>query len=637
MARLVCCGLCVALCVGEMGCGGSSGGSSGSSGERKVAFSRAVWPPDQIVLITIDTLRADRVGAYGWQKARTPAIDALAANGARFQRAYATAPITLVSHASLLTGLYPQGHGSRHNGMRVHPDVHTLATVLHGHGFNTAAFIAAYPLDHRFGLDSGFDVYNDGLGRAADGRPRNERPGREVIDAALDWIAKREALSRYFLWVHLFEPHAPYEGDPVRPASDRYDDEIAKADAQVARLVQAVQARHKTRASWLIVVAGDHGEAFGEHGEIGHSLFVYDTTLRVPLIFAGGLVGTRTIDDAVSLVDVMPTILDLAHLPAEQTDGASLAPYWTYGSGTLPPRALYAESFAPLYDFGWSPLQSLRLPSVKYIAAPKPELYDITSDAGETHNLYAERPDIASKAAMQLHRQHAERVGLEPQIKQDPAMLARLRSLGYLASTAGAPANFGTLHPDPKDRVELASRIAEVTSGELQGPALRAALERLVREDPRNGQMQMRLGFVLQEAGECGAAMPHFQAATAAALPSADPYLGLAECQMAAGQRDAARRALITADRVEPGNPVVAANLGAIALDEGKVPDAIARLRAALATAPDLHIARFNLARAYGRAGQRADAAREARELLARLPPDAPQRPEVERLLAAVQ
>jgi Flp pilus assembly protein TadD len=185
--------------------------------------------------------------------------------------------------------------------------------------------------------------------------------------------------------------------------------------------------------------------------------------------------------------------------------------------------------------------------------------------------------------------------------------------------------------------VELASRIADVTSGELQGAALRASLERLVRDDPRNGQMQMRLGFVLIEANDCHAAVPHFQAAIAAAVPSADPHLGLAECLTAAGQRDAARRALLAAERVEPGNPVVAANLGMLALDAGNLPDAIIRLRAALATAPDLHIARFALARAYGRAGQRTDAAREARELLARLPADAPQRPEVERLLAAVQ
>jgi arylsulfatase A-like enzyme len=311
-----------------------------------------IQPPTQIVLITIDTLRADRVGAYGWQKARTPAIDALAARGARFQRAYATAPITLVSHASLLTGLYPQGHGARHNGMRVRRDVKTLAAALHGQGFNTAAFVAAYPLDHRFGLDSMFDTYDDGLGRDADGRPRNERPGSQVVDAALAWLATQQRTAPIFLWVHLFEPHAPYEGDPTRSASDRYDDEIAKADAQVARLVQAVEARETKPQTSLIVVAGDHGEAFGEHGEIGHSVFVYDTTLRVPLIFAGRVVSQATVDDPVSLVDVMPTILELASAPKQQVDGVSLAPYFGPSSDKVPARALYAESFAPLYDFG---------------------------------------------------------------------------------------------------------------------------------------------------------------------------------------------------------------------------------------------------------------------------------------------
>jgi choline-sulfatase len=740
----------VMVLAGAIGCRGpqpEAASGNGSGGGGAAASASVPVPAKAVLLVTIDTLRADRIGAYGWRAARTPAIDALAARGVRVDRAYATAPITLTSHASLLTGLYPPKHGARHNGMRVRADVPTLAGMLHARGFATGAFVAAFPLDRRFGLDRGFDVYSDALPRGADGRPRNERPGREVVDEALGWLARRDASAPFFLWVHLFEPHAPYEGDPAlgaanatRPVSDRYDDEIARADAQVARLVQALGPRADTT---LVIIAGDHGEAFGEHGEIGHSLFIYDTTLHVPLVLAGAPVTTRArgaqaqvITEPVSLVDVLPTILDLTGLPAAPGDGTSLVPAFANGpcsagsgggsgsassasdpkcaGGALGARTLYAESFAPLFDFGWSPLRSLRLLDIKYVAAPKPELYDLTHDAGETHNTLAEHPDSAKSMAQRIDQAYpidlapagtvvaaktataadaasaaatgagasktgaasaagaraaagagaaavtdARGAGADAAAASaaDRETLARLRSLGYLASSsssasasnrpatgsssatgnARAAATAAMARPDPKDRVELASRIAEVTSGELEGAALRSALERLVRDDPRNGQMQMRLGFVLQEAGECAAAMPHFNAAIAAAVPSAEPQLGLAECLGAAGQHDAARRALLAADRIEPGNPIVAANLGMMALDEGKVPDAIARLRAALARAPDLHQARFALARAYGRAGQRADAAREARELLTRLPPDAPQRPEVERLLAAVQ
>jgi choline-sulfatase len=600
---------------------------------------------DTIVLVTIDTLRADRLGAYGWTAGRTPAFDALAARGVRFDRAYATAPITLTSHASLMTGLAPPRHGARHNGMRLRTASPTLAERLKASGWTTGAFVAAFPLDRRFGLDRGFDVYSDTLPRGADGRPLNERSGAVVVDEALGFLRTRPPGRPLLLWVHLFEPHAPYESGPLPfaaaearggvlpPVSQRYDHEIARADAEVQRLVTALEPQ---RASTLFIVTSDHGEAFGDHGEIGHSVFVYDTTLRVPLVITGPGVRSQsanaTIGDAVSLVDVMPTLLDLVGLNATDIDGVSMRPLLE--GRALAPRALYAESFAPLLDFGWSPLRTLREGDRKYIAAPKPELYDLAADAGETRNLVADRADEAKTLAARVEALSPST--LTPGDAPASGDRGRLQSLGYLAGAATArPA--GRAPIDPKDRLDTAARIGTITSGELRGPALRAALESLVRDEPRNGQMQMRLGFVLIEAGECARALPHFDAAIAASVPSAEPHLGRAECLAAAGQRDASARALAAADRVEPGNPVVLANLGVLALDEGRDADAIARLRDALTRAPDLHQARFALARAYGRTGQRADAVREARTLLDRLPPDAPQRIEVERLLKAVQ
>jgi choline-sulfatase len=715
------------------GCGG---GGRAPSGDGQPAAASKV---DAIVLITIDTLRADRVGAYGWRAARTPAIDALAARGVRAEQAFATAPITLPSHASLFTGLYPSRHGARHNGMRVKANVPTLAEMLRARGFATGAFIAAFPLDRRFGLDRGFDVYGDTLPRGTDGRPRNERSGQSVVDEALAWVTRTQPQTQagananatasasasangnasggtskpLFLWVHLFEPHAPYEADASmgagghstigRGMSDRYDDEIARADRQVARIVDAFGPR---RASTVFIVAGDHGEAFGEHGEVGHSLFVYDSTLRVPLIFAGPGIdsGDRPYVDRrpVSLVDIVPTVMQLT-APTKpggtgtmdaEVDGLSLLPLSAEQRG----REIYAESFAPLLDFGWSPLRAMRSGNDKYIAAPKPELYDVTADPAESRNLIAspERADTVKLMAARTERISPADLVIAPDERKGEAAtgkdatgndvagknaagsgatgkdpvgkgaagtaaarsggagsnaagssaaaeresLARLQSLGYVGArvdvSAGATIS-AKGRPDPKDRVELAARIGQVTSGELHGPALRAALEQIVRDDPKNGQMRMRFAFVLQESGACAAAIPHFEAAIAAAVPSADPHLGLAECLAATGRADGARRALIAADRIEPGNPVVSANLGLMALESGDATEAIDRLKTALTRAPDLHQVRFALARAYARSGDRAAATREAQELLTRLPPDAPQRAEVQRLLTALQ
>jgi arylsulfatase A-like enzyme/cytochrome c-type biogenesis protein CcmH/NrfG len=600
--------------------------------------ARPATSPRTIVLVTIDTLRADHLGAYGYAAAHTPAIDALAVRGVRFDRAYATAPITLTSHASLLTGLAPPKHGARHNGMRLRADVPTLAERLKSQGWSTAAFVAAFPLERRFGLSRGFDVYSDALPRGADGRPQNERAGYQVVDEALAWLDRQPTTGRSFLWVHLFEPHAPYvdrqamaapPGGRPRSVGERYDTEIAVADGEVARLVHAVRPHLD---STLVVVASDHGEAFGEHGEIGHSVFIYDTTLRVPLVIAGPGIRPAVVGEAVSLVDVMPTLLELVGAtPAAPVDGVSLAPALTRGA-PLAPRAIYAESFAPLLDFGWSPLRSLRDGGMKYIAAPTAELYDLRQDAGETRNLLPAQASAIAELARRVD-------GISPASIAAPAREAgesttRLQSLGYLA---GAGSQRAAERPDPKDRVALASRIADVTSGELRGAALTAALEAIVAEEPRNGQMRMRLGYARLERGGCAAAVPHFQAAIAAGVPSAEPHLGLAECLAAAGQHDAAARALAAADRLEPGNPVVLANLGLMALDAGRTADAISRLRAALDVDPSLDQARFALARAYGRNGQRDEAAREARTLLDRLPPQAPQRGEVERLLRALQ
>ena len=589
--------------------------------------ARPSEPARSVLLVTIDTLRADHVGAYGATTARTPSLDGLAREGARFDRAWAPAPITLPSHATLLSGLYPPAHGARHNGMAMH-EVPTLATVFKSAGFATGAFVSAFPLDRRFGLSRGFDDYDDQLPRGADGRPLNERQGEVTVSRALAWL-QAHADQRFFLWVHLFEPHAPY-GTPGsgQPAQTRYDDDIAIADRELGRLLAALGSR---AATTMVIATGDHGEAFGEHGEVGHSVFVYDTTLRVPLVMRGpGVRPGTVVPGDVSLVDLAATLTTLTGTAAMAGDGQSLVP--ALGGDALPSRPVYAESFAPLFDFGWAGLRTVREGPWKYIAAPRAELYDLGRDPAETVNRIGEEPALLARLDGEITRRSPAEPGAP---SMSPEAAARLRSLGYLGG--GARPAGAAVRPDPKDRISVASRLATVTSGEVRGDQLVATLEAILRDDPPNPQAHLRLGFAQVERGRCDQAEPHLRAALEAGVPSADAGLGLATCFGQAGNLTAAREALLAARRAEPGNPVVAANLGILELAQGRDRDAIVELRTALAAEPGLLEARFALARALARSGDREGAAREANTLLGQLPPDAPQRAEVRRLLDALR
>lgn len=444
--------------------------------------------PQNVLLVTIDSLRPDRVGAYGDAEAHTPVLDALAAGGIRFDRAYATAPLTLPSHASLLSGRYPPHDAAHFDGQPVRGSAPLLAETLHRQGFATAAFVGTPALDPRFGLNRGFDTYEVSVANHVDSR-------------ADTWLEAHKEL-RVFVWAQLCAPHAPYgnladRARVARPAIERYDDDVAEADAQLGRLIAALGPR---RAETLVVVTSDNGEAFGEHGEIMHGLFVYDTTLRVPLVLNGpSLDRGRVVTDPVSLVDVATTITSLAGLPPYPSDGVSLiGPQG--GTHARVDRTIYAESYAPLAEFGWSPLRSIRRGDWKYIEAPHPELYDLKNDPGETRNVIDDQPVRAAELAGEM--------------------------------TAFAPAQ-GPGHPglaDPKDRREIAMRIAEVTSGELQGPLLERVLREIIRDDPGNGIANLRLAEILGASGRCGEAVRRFRSATDAHAPADGIQRGLARC-----------------------------------------------------------------------------------------------------------
>lgn len=600
-------------------------------------------PPDNatprgpsVLLVTVDTLRADAVGAYGGGTAAgTPVLDSLAARGTLFDAAYAVAPITLTSHATLVTGLYPPGHGARHNGIRMRDGVATLAERFRAAGARTAAFVSAFPVDASFGLARGFERYSDRMPRGPDGRLANERPGRATVDEAIAWLRER-GTERFFVWVHLFEPHAPYG----RPGADtpprvRYAAEVAEADRQIGRLLDSLAGR---RDETIVLATSDHGEAFGEHAEIAHSLFVYDTTLRVPLIVAGpGVREDTRVAAAVSLVDVAPTLAALGGLSPFDVDGEDLRTLMaggTPGRNAASHRPIYAESFAPLLDFGWSSLRTVRQGRWKYIAAPRPELYDLDSDPAEERNVFAQGSSEAARLAGAVEKISGPELTSAPTAASDPESRRRLQALGYASGRHGARAG---ARRDPKDGRILAAQLASVASGELQGAALGRALESILRLDPDNPQASLRLGFLRIDAGRCREAEALFARAIAREIPGSDAWLGLATCQGRRGAVREALRSLEAARAREPRNPVVVANIGIARARLGDAGGALGALTEALALDPDLHEARFNLALVHAREGRREEAGREARELLRRLPSDAPQRQEVERLLRAVR
>jgi choline-sulfatase len=630
-----------------------------------------------LLLVTIDTLRADHVGAYGYARSQASFVDEVARSGVAFEHAYAAAPITLPSHATLMSGRYPPGHGSRDNGMQVSKTVPTMATELKAHGFRTAAFVAAFPLDHQFGLDRGFDVYSDRLPRGPDGKLSNERPASQVVDEAIEWLRtgrmgapsaspqppaptsaaaspqsqapassvtaspqpRAPGPDRFFLWVHVFEPHAPYgDASDRRPVLDRYDQEIGVANRELMRLLGTIDARDT-----LVIVTGDHGEAFGEHGEFSHSIFIYDTTLRVPLAMRGPGINAgepttnrerRTANAAVSgpvtLADVAPTAMRLLGFTMPDADGIDLSP--ALAGAALPRRELYAESFAPLTEFGWAPLRAIRSGPWKFIAAPKPELFDIDHDASEQTNVANSQPTVARELDARVTRYSPPRLPATPVI--DASGRERLRALGY---AMGSRVDKEPAGVDPKERRDVAARIAQVTSGELSGPALKTALEEILAVDAANGQAHLRLGYVLLQSDDCPRAEREFKAAINGGLPTADAHLGLATCLGRRNDLAGAQRTLDEARKREPDNPVVTANLGILQAARGSLAESIQTLQAALNADPDLHEARFNLALSFAKTGRRAEAASTARDLLARLPPTAPQRAEVDRLLKALQ
>ena len=501
---------------------------------RRPATPALVRTADQnILLITIDTIRADVLGSYGGPAA-TPALDRLAASGTRYTFAHAHAPITLVSHASILSGLYPFQHGIHDNsGFRFPASVPTLATRLKARGMATGGFVGAFPVHAQFGLNAGFDVYDDDFKETAlpSDFSISERPATDVVAAARPWIQRQSG--RWFAWVHVFDPHAPYrppEPFASRYAANPYAGEVSATDAALAPLLADVGAR--TDRPTLVVVTGDHGEALGDHGEQTHGVFAYEATLRVPLLIAqiGGShparSGANVSDEPVRHVDLVPTVLDALGAPTDRTlPGRSLL-------GPAPPSSSavsYFEALAPSLNRGWAPLTGVIAGREKFVDLPLPELYDLTADPREGQNLADLRPDRRRVLEASLRELGAAAPGARRQ--EDAATVERLKALGYVSGGTAAHRGPYSDKDDPKRLIGFDQTIHQAIDLFQRGNARGAeALYRdVIAQRPDMGIAYEQLAFVYWQSGQRPEAIATLQRAGAAGVSdsSLDTKLGM--------------------------------------------------------------------------------------------------------------
>jgi len=575
-------------------------------------------PPRSLLLVTIDTLRADRVGVYGSRDGATPNLDALATRGVVFEEARASTPLTLPSHSTILSGLEPLRHLVRNNGSSAFPeDVETLATRLKGAGHATGAFVGAYVLDRRFGLDRGFDRYDDQIARVYLGGSllQSERPCEEVAESARAWLDSGGG--PFFAWVHFFDPHAPY--DPPEPLRTRfagrpYEGEVARADACLLPLLEGAERRADGRL--VIAVTSDHGEGLGDHGEATHGFFIYESTLRVPLVIAGDGVprGERRAGLA-RTVDLLPTLLGRLGLPqAAGLDGQDLF------AGPAPDEA-YAETVYP-EGFGWAPLRALRRGALKLVEAPRPELYDLAADPQESRDLASERaPDIERLRAALLTLRQGERTAAPRVI--DPAVAQRLRALGYVSGPATAAK--GEARKDPKDALPLWQQFEQATWAEIRGEREKAlqGFRALVAHDPDNVTLRRALALALRRAGRAGEAVQALADLEKTAPGDAAAWHDLAAALSETGDSDGAIRAEQRATALNPMLPEPFNHLGRLLAQRGRLAEALRAFDRATALDPTGAQARANRADvllALGRAEEAAADFRRAAELDPRSP-----------------
>jgi arylsulfatase A-like enzyme/Flp pilus assembly protein TadD len=580
-----------------------------------------------VVLVTIDTLRADHVGAYGAGFAQTPVLDALAREGTRFETAIAATPITLPSHASLLTGTWPPRHGVRHNGtFRLGEALPTLAERFRASGYATGAVVGAVVLGRRYGLARGFEHYDDHVGsRKAGATGFLERTATEVTDAALAWRASLGDRP-FFLWVHYYDPHLEHRAPPSFAARfpDRpYDAEIAYVDHELGRLRDGLASQGAGETLWA--VTADHGESLGDHGELNHGMTLYDAALHVPWILHGpGVPADRSVEGVVRAVDVAPTLLSLAGLPSlPDVDGRDLAPLLAPDAGPSPHWA-YSESLLPKLDFGWAPLHAIRTRDLLYVRAPRPELYVLADDPDQQHDRASAPGSAGSIAELDARVESIiAEGGSDGRVELDPDERARLQALGY-ALPEGPVAETGL---DPKDGLRFQGLVQEGARALVEqryGDA-EAALRAFLEHAPRSARAHGLLASTLLYTGRGPEALDHADRAIALDPRTAHRFADRAEIRLVLGDASGARADFEQAARLDPEDAFVQMGLMWIRLRDPEAPGALAaaaeHARRAFAYAPDDAFVRFRVGMLWREAGAYQAALESFRDAV-RLRPD---------------
>ena len=627
---------------------------------------------NNVILITLDTTRADRMGFLGSQRKLTPNLDALAASGIVFIRAYSQVPLTTSAHATILTGTYPQFHNVDQPGYPLSGGLPFAPEILRGAGYHTAAFVGSMIMQAQGGgapgFDRGFDEYNANFHSRQAGEDRYssiERRADKVVAAAAEWIDKNTK-GPFFVWIHLYDPHAPYE--PPEPFASRfrldpYDGEVAYVDSVLGKFFERLRAAKLFNGS-LIAVMADHGEALGEHGERGHGLFLYDTTIRVPLLFKlpGQRSAGRRVNSQVELVDVLPTILaEVGVAVPKAVQGRSLLPLMnqtTEKASEMDEPPAYAETDYPRAAFGWSPLRALRTGKYLFVQAPRPELYDRISDPDSEHNLASSSAAVSSTLAAQVtaFREKTRSMDGTTAVNLDPEQVARIRALGYIASSNSAPASAEGI--DPKDKVALSNEMADAAFALEEGrndeairrlqavlakdPSLQSAYDALatawlrdgdvgnglatlrksVELFPDRGSGHFQLAMTLIQVHDLKAAEPEMERAAATLPQSAQVRYELARLYFNTGRMADAKKTALQARGLQPQHYEANLMLGAICLAENDASAAIPYLKTASAAQPNASKPHEYMARAYAKLGNQMLAAQE-QELAEQLAKDA--------------
>ena len=621
------------------------------------SFAAAANQPN-VILITLDTVRADRMDFLGTKRGLTPHLDALATQSVVFEHAYSQAPITPVSHATILTGTFPQYHGIRNFGDRLPASVPLLPDILHAQGYHTGAFVGSIILDPKNGFASGFergfDVYNAGFHRQKTGERREasmQRRGEVTLGFVLQWLSQQQG-SPFFLWFHLWDAHDPY--NPPEPFRSRfpnapYNGAIAYVDDIVGKLFDYLQSQGLYENA-LIAVAADHGESLGDHGELTHSIFLYDATIHVPLLLKlpGNRLGGKHVSATASLVDLAPTLLDaLGQTPPPAMQGGSLLPL--IGNPHPENRPSFATGDHSERSFGWSALESLRVGNQLYVRAPKPELYDLASDPGEKMNLFPTKRVTAVRLAIQLDNFVKGISKGAPQALQDgldEKSRQKLSALGYVASgKTSQPTSI-----DPKDRIDVANDMHDASLAIEEGKEATVIplLLRVVAKDPQIQSAQYYLGIAysrkgdfakaipplrkavelrpdalmaqyelaicLYETGDLNTAAAHFEILVENRPDWIDARYSLASIYARTGRPQDAAKNLLEVLQGEPDHYRANLLLGRMLFLNGTFDDALPYLEKAVAVQTDSGEAHAFLADEYEKLGRAADASREQAE-----------------------